>query len=52
MAHGTLLSAVCQPSAQGGLGEDGYMCCEGLSPSAVRLRLLQHCSWAIPRYKI
>ena len=52
MAHGTLLSAVCQPRAQGGLGEDGYMCCEGLSPSAVRLRLLQHCSWAIPRYKI
>ena len=52
MAHGSLLNAMCQPRWQGGWGEDGYMCCAWLSPFAVHLRPLQHCSWAIPQYKI
>ena len=39
MAHGTLLNAMCQPRWQGGLGEDGYMCCVWLSPFGVHLRL-------------
>ena len=26
IAHGTLLSVMCQPGWEGGLGENGYMC--------------------------
>jgi len=49
-AQGALLSVLWQPGWKWGLRDNGYMCMYG--PFTIHLKLSQHCSSAIPQYKI